>query len=59
MLVIHAMHIMIGMQVMRWAAVSGTGSVSETEKGQATVITRHGAVTNVHKHGQERKVSHI
>ena len=56
---IHAMHIMIEMQVMRWAAVSGTGSISETEKGQVTVVTRHGAVSSVYKHGQERKVSHI
>lgn len=59
MLLIHAMHIMTEMQVMRSAAVSGTGSVSETEEGQVTVVTSHGAVTSVHKHGQERKVSHI
>ena len=47
------------MQVARSSDVSGTASVSETEEGQVTVVTSHGAVSSVHKHGQERKVSHV
>ena len=55
MLLIPTIHIMTEMQVMLSAAVFGT----ETEDGQVTVITRRGAVSSVHKLGQERMVSHI
>ena len=44
-------------QVPRSSGVSAGGSYSETEEGQGTVVTSHGAVSSIHSHGQERKVS--